>query len=77
MTWAIENIDQPEKPDKGLRGGSCNRRACQAPGATWYNRSTRAHYCGECAALLNRVNRRDSVRIYGGPLCVPGGASDE
>lgn len=27
-------------PDKGMRGGSCNREACQAPGATYYNFGT-------------------------------------
>jgi len=46
---------EPElKPDKGLLNGSCNRRACQKPGATWYNKWTYAHYCKDCARLINR-----------------------
>ena len=24
-----------DKPDKGEKGGSCNRSCCQAPGAVW------------------------------------------
>lgn len=47
----------PIKPDKGDNGGSCNRRSCQAPGATWYNHSTRRHYCPDCAELINIANR--------------------
>lgn len=49
-------LDQPEKPDKGLFNGSCNRRACQVPGATYWNSSTRAHYCKTCAYMINRAN---------------------
>lgn len=60
----------PHKPDKGLLNGSCNREACQKPGATWYNKSTQKHYCEECATLLNRVNRVDAIRIGIHPLCV-------
>lgn len=41
------------KPDKGKRGGSCNRTACQAPGAIWWNRGSRAWYCEGCAILIN------------------------
>jgi len=49
-------LDQPEKPDKGHFNGSCNRRACQAPGATFWNPSTRAHYCRSCAGKINHAN---------------------
>ena len=45
-----------EKPDKGLKGGSCNRRACQAPGAMWFNHYTDKYYCRSCAHLINRGN---------------------
>lgn len=39
-------------PDKGELNGHCNRQACLAPGASWFNRSTRRYYCAKCAALL-------------------------
>jgi len=53
------------KSDKGVEGGSCNRTACQAPGATWWNPHTYAYYCGTCAALLNR-----EMRLHGIAPCV-------
>jgi len=65
---ALENMNQPEKPDKGKKGGSCNRRACQAPGATWYNWGTRAYYCADCARLINEANA-DMVGVLGQILC--------
>ena len=57
----------PDKPDKGKMNGSCNRRACQAPGATWFNKYMDAHYCEPCAAAINHANRDLEI----GPLCVP------
>ncbi len=48
---------------KGTFNGPCNRTACQKPGATWWNISTRAYYCPSCAHILNREN--------GEGLCVP------
>lgn len=60
---------EPElKPDKGEKGGSCNRTACQRPGAIWYNRAMYKWYCSRCARMLNEV------RVPGGstedePLC--------
>jgi len=50
---------------KGERGGLCNRSACLAPGAYWFNRSTRAHYCNECARDINLANFRDSLALDG------------
>ena len=44
------------KPDKGLRGGSCNRTACQEPGATFFNHYTEFWYCRHCAQLINKAN---------------------
>lgn len=41
------------KADKGLKNGSCNREACQAPGANHFNRSTRLYYCAACAEKIN------------------------
>ncbi len=59
---------------KGLLNGNCNRTACQKPGATWYNKSTRAYYCEECAHEINRANIADSLRLYMTPLlCTPAG----
>lgn len=48
--------ESDEKPDKGQKGGSCNRRACQAPGAMWFNHYTDKYYCQDCARLINRAN---------------------
>lgn len=31
----------------------CNRTACKAPGATWWNTSTSAFYCTACARKIN------------------------
>lgn len=58
--------------DKGQFGGHCNRSACLAPNATWYNHSTRLYYCEECAKILNYENRFDSARMFGHDLCTPG-----
>jgi hypothetical protein len=60
------------KSDKGFFKGSCNRTACQAPGATWYNHSTRVYYCPACARLINSVNVSDALRLFGHALCTPG-----
>lgn len=34
----------------------CRRTACRRPGATWWNTSTRAWYCRDCAASINKFN---------------------
>jgi hypothetical protein len=55
-------LELPVKPPvslKGVYGGLCNREACQKPGAVFYNSSTRAYYCPECAAKINYWSRRD------------------
>lgn len=44
---------------KGKKDGNCNVTACQKPGATWWNASTRAYYCPHCAAEINRWSRHD------------------
>lgn len=41
---------------KGAFNGLCNRQACQVPGATWFNSSTRAYYCPACAAKINEFS---------------------
>jgi len=40
---------------KGVFNGACNRSACGAQPATWFNTSTRAYYCARCANMINRV----------------------
>jgi hypothetical protein len=55
--------------DKGMKGGSCNRKDCLAPGANWFNYSTRKHYCESCARMLNRENAFDAFQLFGHNLC--------
>ncbi len=55
------------KPDKGLINGSCNRTACQQPGATFFNTSTRAYYCGPCARDITNFAKR----VDGFHICFP------
>jgi hypothetical protein len=63
-------LSQPimHKSDKGEQGGSCNRTACQRPGAVWFHQDTRRWYCTTCARELNRANHADAMRIYGSEL---------
>lgn len=48
---------------KGVKGGNCNRTACQAPDATWYNTGSWAYYCRACANEINKWCPEDE------PLC--------
>lgn len=59
------------KPDKGLKGGSCNVTHCQKPNAFWYNKGTQKYYCAACADAINWPGgRADTMKIYGTPfLC--------
>lgn len=70
MVWDPSKCDQPLKPDKGHRGGSCNRQGCQSPPADYFNRGSGSWYCGSCAHDLNRHNR--DFRHYGKiePMCI-------
>jgi hypothetical protein len=55
---------QPNKPDKGKMNGSCNRTACQRPGANWFNTSTRVYYCEPCArGITDFAKQRDGFHI--------------
>ena len=45
MRHRYREVEAGDKPDKGQMGGSCNRKACQAPDATWYNLYTDSYYC--------------------------------
>ena len=77
MDNTIKNNSQEEnKPDKGLFNGSCNRTACQKPGALFYNHSTRLYYCPSCAQMINQVNP-ESKQIYGHQLCTYGEHKEE
>ena len=57
-----------------IKGGAeppvylCNRSACRAEGATYWNTSTRAYYCEKCA---NSINDHAGTKITGVPLCIP------
>lgn len=65
--------DEPElKADKGQFNGSCNRKACQAPGATWFNDSTYRYYCASCAHSINEANRDWARCGFHRQLCNPG-----
>lgn len=67
----MDNLDtnKADLPGKGVKGERCNRSACQAEGAYWYNHSTQKHYCGTCADIINGANSRDSYVIdLGHPL---------
>ncbi len=75
---ALKSLDSLQKDLaqalKGKFNGNCNRTACQAPGATWYNIATQAYYCGPCASLINWPGgRADAMRLFGRPLlCMEG-----
>lgn len=57
------------KADKGRKGGSCNRTACQKPGADYFNKSTEKYYCGPCADMINwSGGRADCMKLFGTPL---------
>jgi len=54
---------------KGKKGGRCNVTACQQPGAWYFNKSTRAYYCQECANEVNYFGGRSlTLELYGTPL---------
>jgi len=54
---------------KGVKNGNCNVTACQRPGATYYNKSTQAYYCADCAEAINWPGGRAEVmELYGTPL---------
>lgn len=55
---------------KGMRGGNCNRTACQAPGADFWHTGTRAWYCSACMREINRANRDDAMALYGIPKLI-------
>jgi hypothetical protein len=60
-------VSETLKSDKGKLRGSCNRTACQRPGATWFNTSTRAYYCQPCALDITDFTKR----VDGFHICFP------
>lgn len=47
----------PNRADKGLEGGSCNRTACQLEHSAFcYNHVMRAYYCIRCAKAINEAD---------------------
>lgn len=67
-----QRFKAPPLSDNGLRKGqflgACNRSACLAPDADWYNRGSYAFYCRSCALMLNHANRHDEF-CKDQPLC--------
>ncbi len=45
--------------EKGKKRGTCNRTACGAMGAVWYNKGSHAYYCAHCAMLINKTKLED------------------
>lgn len=66
MAFGDLSLDAPEKPNKGLEGGSCNRRSCQAEPALWWNHGSYSWYCADCARDIGDdvVNRSDWARNF-------------
>lgn len=56
-TSKLEAAPAPS-PGKGELGGVCWRPSCDASPANWYNREALAHYCEECAGMVNMMNTR-------------------
>lgn len=64
--WMTHPAGEPNRPDKGLRDGSCNRTACQdvlAGQPRWSMvdyavKDGRLYYCATCARDFNMDNRR-------------------
>ncbi|MCK5611324.1 hypothetical protein KAR91_56160 [Candidatus Pacearchaeota archaeon] len=55
---------------KGGPGNECARSACGNKPAIGYNRSTGMWYCKSCTALLNKENKKEALRLFGGPLVI-------
>jgi len=69
MLSTLQHVEPELKEDKGVQGGSCNRRSCQKPQAVWFNHSTRKYYCGHCARMINSANRDEAMKQFGHLLC--------
>ena len=56
--------------EKGEKGGECMRKACSKGPAVGFNQATRKWYCLDCSHLLNRENKADAQRLFGGDLVI-------
>ncbi len=69
---AYGDYSGPDKADKGLEGGACNRQRCQARPASYYNHGSHRWYCADCARSISTdtVNARcwpqDHARMFPG-----------
>lgn len=63
---AYGDYDGPNKPDKGMEGGSCNRTRCQSAPALWYNHGSYSWYCGDCRQQIefDPINSADWQRVF-------------
>ncbi len=50
------NLKATMPEDKGKLDGSCNRSACLARPANWYNKYMDKYYCAKCGDMLNKAN---------------------
>lgn len=64
-------VDDTCVGSKGEKGGYCNVTACSNPNPEYFNKSTKAYYCKECAKEINWPGgRRLTMQLYGTPfLC--------
>lgn len=67
MSYGDLPHDAFEKPNKGLENGACNRRACQAEPAIFYNHGSHSWYCADCARDIGG----DVVNARNWPLDFP------
>lgn len=51
---AYGDYNGPDKPDKGMENGSCNRSRCQCSPARWYNHGSYSWYCDDCAIAIGQ-----------------------
>lgn len=65
-------MNNKSESTKGTYGEECNRTACTTSPATWYNVSTRAFYCEQCAAEINFWSRHDHGTIICQDQSTPG-----
>ena len=70
MAYGDYPMDAPDKPDKGLEGGSCNRQRCQDDPAEWYNHGMNRWYCSGCrkAIEFDRFNL-SNWQLHHQPKC--------
>ena len=61
-------MNEPDPKLKGIEGGNCNRTACQAPFAIWYNTGTHAYYCRHCAIVIQRSANDFAFQVNEAPM---------